>query len=254
MSWQSPQASLMESKMNSCFFLLLLLQLCGMSGAPVRYYTLIPQLTSETWFEAQSICREKYTDLVSITSDEEQNQLQSLLSSAGSQQVTKWIGLSKTQSYTWEWSDGETPAFFKWSSPPGTGYCVVLTSDGWSARLCRDTYEFLCYTRVILVKENKTWEEALEYCRTHHRTLLTLKSDWRLQLSGQEASPGQTASVWTGLRFIDGKWWWVSGDMCSNGFLPDICPAPRYRCGAHNSNSHFWENRDCTEKLNFLCS
>lgn len=38
--------------------------------------------------------------------------------------------------------------------------------DTWRTDDCTKENLFMCYERLILVKENKTWEEALEHCRS----------------------------------------------------------------------------------------
>lgn len=105
----------------------------------------------------------------------------------------------------------------------------------------------------ILVKENKTWEEALQYCRAYHTQLACPTSDTQLLLDENETAPSQTVSVWMGLHFLDGKWIWVNGQLVGSLVSLPSCPVHRYRCGARNTSSHLWENADCLNKLNFIC-
>lgn len=38
--------------------------------------------------------------------------------------------------------------------------------EAWRGRQCGSNHSFMCYNeRLVLVKEKKTWEEALEHCR-----------------------------------------------------------------------------------------
>lgn len=104
-----------------------------------------------------------------------------------------------------------------------------------------------------LVKENKTWDEALEYCKTHHAYLACPTSDTQLLLDEKEAARSQTASVWMGLRFLDGQWIWVKGELMKSPVSLPSCPFQGYRCGARNTKSNLWENPDCLERLNFIC-
>ncbi|CAM4486144.1 unnamed protein product [Leuciscus chuanchicus] len=92
---------------------------------------------------------------------------------------------------------------------------------------------------LILVQEKKTWEEALEYCRFRYVDLAYLDSKVIPNLSN-----AQTESVWTGLRFLDGKWFWVSKKNVETNIDLPSCPREPYRCGAHNSQNAQWENRD----------
>ena len=55
------------------------------------------------WTEAQTYCRETYTDLVTIDNDEDMNQLINTVSSAGYNSHV-WIGLYRV--IDWKWSDG----------------------------------------------------------------------------------------------------------------------------------------------------
>ena len=104
-----------------------------------------------------------------------------------------------------------------------------------------------------MVKENKTWEEAYEHCRAQYTGLAFLSSVTQLNLAKKETNETQTVSVWTGLRFLAGEWLWVNGKPLGSLVSLPSCPAEPYRCGARNSKMDIWENRDCEEKLNFLC-
>ncbi len=53
----------------------------------------------KNWRDAQSYCRQHYTDLPTIHNSEEQNQLKSIVSSSS---AWVWIGLFQD---SWEWSD-----------------------------------------------------------------------------------------------------------------------------------------------------
>ncbi|KAI2668390.1 Botulinum neurotoxin type E [Labeo rohita] len=61
-----------------------------------------------------------------------------------------------------------------------------------------------------------------------------------------------TDSVWTGLCFLTGNWLNMINAQ-NNLRLPSYPPEP-YCCGACNTKTERWENRDCKEKLNFLCN
>lgn len=59
--------------------------------------------------------------------------------------------------------------------------------------------------------------------------------------------------VWTGLRFLAGKWLWVNGADQLYSDLP-LCPDMKHHCGALSKNDTGQiDPMDCTEKLNFLC-
>lgn len=59
--------------------------------------------------------------------------------------------------------------------------------------------------------------------------------------------------VWTGLRFLAGRWFWSNAAPVSDGDLPP-CPNEIRRCGAlAKTGTGSVETIDCAERLNFLC-
>ncbi|KAF4086558.1 hypothetical protein AMELA_G00084900 [Ameiurus melas] len=239
--------------MKSLFFMCVLLELYGMAVSLIREYSYVSQ--SMDWTKAQNYCRHHYGDLAIITTEEEHLRAVTIIGQNISQ---TWIGLNRTEPHVdiWQWSGGERSNFTKWCQKEpndcnGQESCTSMTPSGWFDNNCQTNFPSICYRRFVLVKENKTWDEALKYCRTYYTDLTFVDSGTLLDLLKTETKQAQTASVWTGLRFLDGQWFWVNrvplGSLVS---LPS-CPVQPYRCGAYNTN--VWENRDCNEKLNFLC-
>ncbi|XP_037537970.1 L-selectin-like [Nematolebias whitei] len=71
--------------------------------------------------------------------------------------------------------------------------------------------------QVILIKENKTWEEALYYCRDHHHDLVTITNLDEQRWVQEKAKKASTPFVWMGLRYtctLD-FWFWVSDEVVS---------------------------------------
>ncbi|KAF7699341.1 hypothetical protein HF521_004083, partial [Silurus meridionalis] len=222
-----------------------------------RYLILVNE--SKTWVEAlQSYCTQNYRDLASITTAEEQ---QRILKVFGNNNDPIWIGLYWNYDHSnWQWTDGQLVSFSKWFSGfPINGYfnypnnCGYLTQQGWKNTNYWNVYPFYCYRYLILVNESKTWVEALQYCTTNYKGFASLPSTTQMLQAKTEMVLTQTESVWTGLRFMDGKWFWVNGEPVENrdSLLP--YPAHPYRCGALNNMTNVWENRNCNETLNFLC-
>ncbi|XP_053090606.1 snaclec agglucetin subunit beta-1-like [Pangasianodon hypophthalmus] len=208
-----------------------------------------------SWSDAQSYCRKNFKDLATITTDEEN---QRIINNAGVN-FQGWIGLKRSASGSgmWQWSDGEPSYFFQWKQVTSYNFpdadCVKFEASGWSSNYCSLNYPFICYRNLILVKKTKTWEDALQYCRMNYTDLAYASSPKQPYLVEKETAQTQTVSVWMGLRFLDGKWFWVSMELLE---IPDSlpsCPIQNYRCGARNTKTHVWENRDCNEELNFLC-
>ncbi|KAF7646328.1 hypothetical protein LDENG_00189790 [Lucifuga dentata] len=125
---------------------------------------------------------------------------------------------------------------------------------------------------LVLVKENKTWEEALEHCRDLGRNqccnnyyLYHNYYDYRYYFCYDLASvqPGDdhqyivnriqettTDTVWVSLRFLAGEWLWVN-TADQEDFGPS-CPVNGQQCGVLTKTASV-EARDCTERRNFLC-
>uniref|UniRef100_A0A9J7Y1C5 C-type lectin domain-containing protein n=1 Tax=Cyprinus carpio carpio TaxID=630221 RepID=A0A9J7Y1C5_CYPCA len=106
---------------------------------------------------------------------------------------------------------------------------------------------------LILVKEKKSWEEALEHCRSQHSDLACLPTSLHLFQANNKTADMQTDGVWTGLRFLAGSWFWVSGESLGNLVQLPECPASPLYCGSRNLAAKSWESRDCETKLNFVC-
>ncbi|TSM60517.1 Asialoglycoprotein receptor 2 [Bagarius yarrelli] len=108
-------------------------------------------------------------------------------------------------------------------------------------------------TKRWLVHENKTWEKAFQHCRAHNSYLVIVDTRRLQNLLKTATKHAQTISVWTSLRFLDGTWLWVNGVPLESQVSLSQCPKHPYRCGAYNFETDIWENKDCNEKLYFLC-
>ncbi|KAK3563807.1 hypothetical protein QTP86_034657 [Hemibagrus guttatus] len=174
-----------------------------------------------------------------------------------------WIGLTKgtTEETFTQWSDGSVLGFSKWNHKqpdnPDTEDCVQTSNNGWSDEDCNKDFTAYCYTwepQVIVVQEMKNWEEALVHCRTHYTDLVRLTTERDLILVNKRSMEIQTPTFWTSLRFMDGLWYWVNQtSLVSDETSLPSCPARPFRCGARNIKDGVWENRDCEEKMNFIC-
>ncbi|KTG32964.1 hypothetical protein cypCar_00034913 [Cyprinus carpio] len=237
-------------------YIILLIVICGLTKALIRehVYLRIPK----NWTDAQSYCRTYYEDLSTITSQEEQDMLIQL---SGGNQIFQWIGLYSHIQHTrnWLWSDGNSVSFTDWdkgqpNNVNGSQYCVA-TINKWNDYYCNYLLPFFCIkTKFILVKEKMTWAEALQYCRTNHTDLASITTERQLHLTKNETRESQTESVWTGLRYLVGQWFWINNKPIGIQISLPECPTQPCRCGARNTKTDKWENRDCDEKLNFLCN
>lgn len=81
-----------------------------------------------------------------------------------------WVAEHLSAGGAWTWSSGLSE-YRRWASgePRSTGDCVSISSHGkrMSTQSCSDRFPFICFRdNLVLVKENKTWEAALEHCRS----------------------------------------------------------------------------------------
>ncbi|XP_035991568.1 secretory phospholipase A2 receptor-like [Fundulus heteroclitus] len=122
-------------------------------------YPFIPE--AKTWPEAWEYCKTKYTDLASFSSSYLNNVVREM-------EFPIWIGLHRDGvAWTWTWGVSE---YGNWSAgePSNSGDCgsIYSISKKMASQNCDARLPFLCVLdSVILVKENKSWEEALEHCR-----------------------------------------------------------------------------------------
>uniref|UniRef100_A0A667WJI0 C-type lectin domain-containing protein n=1 Tax=Myripristis murdjan TaxID=586833 RepID=A0A667WJI0_9TELE len=127
-----------------------------------RQYHLVE--TSVTWTEAQSYCRQHYTDLATVSSEEDVTKLNDTVGRHHS-----WIGLYYDIN-SWRWSlqnksyYGEGEAEFRiWFSGEPNNYrsyenCVIMDPDGlWFDTPCFSERPFVCYNG-----ENKTSGEFIK--------------------------------------------------------------------------------------------
>ncbi|XP_026103975.1 C-type lectin domain family 10 member A-like [Carassius auratus] len=116
---------------GSLFVLLLLSGLFWSSSGLSRPYFYINKAMS--WPEAQSYCRERFTDLATADSMDDVNRLVNIVDAGYSGSV--WIGLKRGTQTRWVWSDGEnnTSQYYNWDSrqPDGDGNCIATYSGAW---------------------------------------------------------------------------------------------------------------------------
>ncbi|XP_051816688.1 macrophage mannose receptor 1-like [Acanthochromis polyacanthus] len=108
------------------------------TGTTASSFVFVREL--KTWLDAQSYCRQHYTDLASVRSQAENDQIWTMTEG---QQC--WIGLYRGQ---WKWSDGTPMSFRQWN-PQRTGGvnspCSLAHQGKWEASICSRTLFFVCY-------------------------------------------------------------------------------------------------------------
>ncbi|XP_034425239.1 C-type mannose receptor 2-like, partial [Hippoglossus hippoglossus] len=175
------------------------------------------------WTEAQSYCRETYTDLATIENTEEMKKLNDTVSAAGYSSKV-WIGLYSH--IDWKWSDGfnESGAEYRsWDWYPNNyeanELCVIMTDNGrWLDEYCQKKNPFVCYrgtledSDFVLVNTAKNWSEAQRHCREHFTDLVTVTNNADRTKIGNLTTPFRFA--WIGL-FRDPQIYWSDGSNYS---------------------------------------
>lgn len=226
----------------------------------------------QTWSDAQTYCREHHTDLAIFKKQQEFDVQREYCSSSKC-----WIGLrrDKNDKDAWRWSGGQAARFIHWkdgepNNEGGIENCTFMHGALWFDAPCNIKFTFLCYEDdLILVKENKTWEEAFQHCRTLDIDGVSSKTNFNplynlpsIILSGNSnnnernlVKGAQTDKAWIGLRFLAGHWLWVDGMPVQKPLKNDlpICPRPWIHCGTISKSDKLVQLSNCLERRNFFC-
>ncbi|XP_068569371.1 C-type mannose receptor 2-like [Cebidichthys violaceus] len=212
---------------------------------------------SKNWLEAQSCCREQYTDLVSGQLND--SEFKTKIKSGENEDF--WIGLFRD---TWRWSDGSNLSFRSWDpmqfqNEDGKKCAMTMSNGKWSSDNCNKTKPFFCYdNEVILIKKNKTWEQALTYCRKNHRELVSITDPQKQGWVAEIAKGAETTHVWTGLRYTCtlGFWFWVSDEtvLYKNWELQGEMDECDMSGAMKTGGEHTWSKKDASMEFNFICT
>ncbi|XP_035258128.1 C-type lectin 1-like [Anguilla anguilla] len=220
-------------------------------------YTLKKERRS--WCEAQRFCRLHHTDLVSISSSTQNEEVKN----KGDGEAPFWIGLIHTD---WEWSDGACST--RNLGNPKEGKDCVRAGTGqyyhtWTAYDCIIQSQALCYKDEIhVIESTETWESALDYCNQNYEGFLRIESpqDQR-RLEEELHKSNLSGPVWLGLRQsrLFGFWIWANGmnvgwSNWEGGSQPEqplsnICGA----IATSGPGKFKWSDQNCLSKSYFLC-
>ncbi|XP_007558877.1 C-type mannose receptor 2-like [Poecilia formosa] len=218
-------------------------------------YTFVNE--TKTWPEALDYCKSQNGNLASFSSSD-MNQIFTEFD------FPIWIGLRRGGGNSFSWSSGDSGVTsWKHGEPSSDANCVALSSLSrlMATEPCDVRLPFVCMwdgnVNVLLVTEEKSWEEALEHCRGLSRDglrfdLVSVQPGDEHQYMMGKIMAADTEEVWTGLRFLGDEWVWVNGAAMTSD-LPQ-CPMLEQHCGALSKNdTGSVEPRDCSERKSFLC-
>uniref|UniRef100_A0A3B3YQT0 C-type lectin domain-containing protein n=1 Tax=Poecilia mexicana TaxID=48701 RepID=A0A3B3YQT0_9TELE len=178
---------------------------------------------NKTWTEAQQYCREKHTDLVTVTNMKD---MKRLTSKSPGTMTEAWIGLRDPTNAqrTWHWSQPGVEFDVnktEWNHDEPNDNDIencgfILDSLKWGDISCNRQKYFLCYNdKLILINKNKTWEDALYHCRDHYHDLVTITNMDDQMWVQEKVRKATSPLVWMGLRYtctLD-FWFWVSDEV-----------------------------------------
>ncbi|XP_053272022.1 L-selectin [Pleuronectes platessa] len=218
------------------------------------------------WTEAQSYCREKYTDLATIENTEEMKKLKDTVPAAGNSSKV-WIGLYSH--IDWKWSDGfnQSGAVYRNWSVGAPNYkdanqlCVRMKNgENWHDNSCNENNPFVCYNGTledsdfVSVSTVKTWSEAQRHCREHFTDLVTVRNDTDNGKIKDLISNYNRA--WIGL-YRDPQIYWSDGSNYSFsswyqgnnplGSMKVVCGVADLKEGGN------WRLCSCEERKPFVC-
>ncbi|KAL7846163.1 hypothetical protein AOLI_G00243550 [Acnodon oligacanthus] len=244
---------------------------CGVSANIPHRYHFVNE--NKTWTEAQSFCRQTYTDLATIGNMDEMKKLNATLKEKP--RSPAWIGLARGDIRKWLWSlsdrrfyrEGDTYRSWSFAEPNnywGMEYCVVMFTDmkmetgKWFDVICDVTYASVCYDetktstkRYVFINEKKTWHDAQSYCRKHHTDLVSVRNQTESQqiLSKIDSN---VEFIWIGL--FNDSWQW--SDQSDSSFRYWMSGPENYGKGescAAVFEQGYWNNVNCNKKLPFTC-
>ncbi|KAL2099669.1 hypothetical protein ACEWY4_004063 [Coilia grayii] len=203
----------------------------------------------KTWSEAQDYCRKKFTDLVSIRSEEENDKVHKTQVNTGS----SWIGLFGDK---WDWSDGGRSGYRNWDRSEAVGPVGALISGKWMQLNNSTVKPSFCYKAHIHISDYRmTWEQSLNYCRKCNGllTIETLKEQRVVEAFLRRH--GVSEPVWVGLKRggLLGYSMWVDGDRVRWSHTEYCKKTHVYGPLKFTEHHRWWTDINCQFRLRALC-
>ncbi|XP_038144323.1 macrophage mannose receptor 1-like [Cyprinodon tularosa] len=260
----------MVKKGRSELMLLILFMLVFWLEAKIPKTITIPSQTL-TWHLARKYCQDNYIDMVTWDTVD-MDLLTDWLVSQSHERV--WIGLHEDPEHPSIWrmidvrtgnglTGDDVSNSTNWASPPQSGASCgsySTTDRKWHSTVCSERLKWMCYDdKLVLVKENKMWEDAMNHCKgmsseSNKCDLVSMSGSSDFNYVRNRIYGATSDQVWIGLRFLGGEWWWSDGEMLEQEATLPGCPSKWKHCGTvSNHNKENWITRDCSEKRNFMC-
>ncbi|CAI5657255.1 unnamed protein product [Oreochromis niloticus] len=214
-------------------------------------------MEKKTWTQAQNYCRQHHTDLASGLDQIYSEEFKKLQNS-----TALWIGLFRD---SWRWSDGSNFSFRYWDMDSFNdgldnrkcATTLLERSGRWSSAGCDQRKPFFCYDdKLILIRENKTWEEALNYCRQKHHDLVSISNPHQQRWVQERAKNASTPFVWLGLRYSCAArlWLWVTDYVvCYKRWASSQTEDCDMSAAMTTGGQHEWVSQRENETFNFIC-
>uniref|UniRef100_A0A671Z345 C-type lectin domain-containing protein n=1 Tax=Sparus aurata TaxID=8175 RepID=A0A671Z345_SPAAU len=151
-----------------------------------------------------------------------------------------------------QWND------FKCTEQVSGRYVTVFLPGTRSLILCEvEIYGKRKASPFKLIKEKKTWEHALEYCRGNDMDLATILDEDDQTLAELEARRADTPFLWLGLHYtcILEVWFWVADyrlefNRWADGEKTGDCDRSAVM---ERSEGHKWFSKSDYDEFNFIC-
>ncbi|XP_026209194.1 putative C-type lectin domain family 20 member A [Anabas testudineus] len=221
---------------------------------------------NKTWDEAQQYCREKYTDLATVSNMTDMERLRKSTETL----TDAWIGLHSypgKDNRTWYWSlpgleFSETQTRWDSGEPNDKGENnhlenCVMKNQKWNDYCCYGKLKFICYDETKqsnktfhLINYTLTWPQAQRYCRDNYTDLV----------SGLDQLDDDSVKnenwMWIGV-FRD-TWRWSDGRNFSFRnweYVEDLVDGQSNKTCATTvlNRAGKWSSADCNEEKPFFC-
>ncbi|XP_078792368.1 C-type mannose receptor 2-like isoform X2 [Oryzias latipes] len=237
--------------------------LLSVSFAQTRQFYFVN--TPLNWRDAQSVCRQNYTDLATI---ENTADVDAAIVALSNYTGKAWIGLYDNMVNSWRWSlsdssfygNGES-TFRNWNSGQPDNYdgqqlCVDLNffSGQWDDYYCNVAEPFICYNGTvagtptyILINTRLNWTDAQKYCRQNYVDLASIRN-----IAENNIIKALSGSYWTWIGLHRQKVW---SDGSQSVFQYNIVSQPSStgeQC-VTVEKSRQWSNNYCSSQFPFIC-